>query len=108
MSTHWSPQGTVLLFQLFDFSEKFSSFCRVKKGKSTLSEKWTKQHKRAVRRVKFSLDGTGLFSITKNRALCLWDVETGWERFYQFTTLLDRLYRRFIYGAAVGMNGKKN
>uniref|UniRef100_A0A914X1A8 Uncharacterized protein n=1 Tax=Plectus sambesii TaxID=2011161 RepID=A0A914X1A8_9BILA len=45
--------------------------------KSSLTEKWTKRHKRAVRRVKFSLDGSGLFSITKNRALCLWDVETG-------------------------------
>lgn len=48
-----------------------------KEGNNSFTELWTKSHKKTVRGVKFSLDGDLLYSISKNRALCQWNVETG-------------------------------
>ena len=43
-----------------------------------IATQWRRKHKQAVRRVRFDeRDGTHMYSISANRALVQWDVETG-------------------------------
>ncbi|VDP24138.1 unnamed protein product [Soboliphyme baturini] len=46
-------------------------------SEEAITEVWLKKHKAAVRKVRTSTNGSSLLTITKNRALCLWDTETG-------------------------------
>ncbi|GMS87420.1 hypothetical protein PENTCL1PPCAC_9595 [Pristionchus entomophagus] len=46
-------------------------------GKATIESLWDRQQKRAVRSLLFSTEADALYSLSKNRSICSYDVETG-------------------------------